>query len=202
MRSAVLGAEDGVEMILRLIIELDGDQAMAMNNLGYARIEAGLHDAETIAWIERAHAMMPEEVSILDTIAWLRYKQQRLEDAGGQAGAMTLMRQALDVSDEPSAEMYDHLGDIAWRMGRAEEALAAWRQALTILEDPAHSDQIVKNYLFLQTRLWGLLVDDPRTMYHRQYSVMLERTRRKVQAGESGYQPPVAPVFEDPNPGE
>ena len=175
---------------------------MTMNNLGYAHIEAGLHDAETITWIERAHAMMPEEVSILDTIAWLRYKQRRFEDADGQPGAMTLIQKAMNASDESSAEMCDHLGDIAWRMGREDEALAAWREALTILEAPAHGEGIVQNYLFLQTRLWGLLVADPRTMYHRQYSVILERTRRKVQAAESGDEPPVAPVFEDLNPGE
>ncbi|UCD75276.1 MAG: tetratricopeptide repeat protein, partial [Phycisphaerales bacterium] len=194
---AVLGEEDSVEAILRLVLELDGSNAMAMNNLGYSRIEAGHQDEETIRWVELAHEMLPEEVSVLDTIAWLRYKQRQYEDADGRAGAMTLIQKALNAADEPSAEMNDHLGDIAWRMGLRDEAVGAWRGALAILEDPDHRNGIVQNYLFLQTRMWGLLVADPREMYHRQFSVTLARTRRKLEAVESGVEPPVAPTFDD-----
>jgi len=193
----LLGSDAGAETLLRESIRLDGGNGMAMNNLGYQRLEEGRGDDQTIAWIERAGELVPDSASVIDTVAWLRYKQRRFDDEGGQPGAVSLLRRAVELSEQPTAELFDHLGDALWRLGRSGEALEAWRQAVQLLEDPRSRDQFQQLYLAEQTRVWGLLVQDPEAMYYRDYGVVLERTREKLLQAEQGGDPPVAATFQE-----
>lgn len=193
----LVGNREGAESLLRESIRLDPSNGMAMNNLGYQRLEDGHGDAETIAWIERAGELVPDNASVLDTVAWLRYKQGRLDDEGEELGAVSLLQRAIELSEEPTAELFDHLGDALWRQGRAEDAVEAWRRAVEILEDPQQQEQLLQAYALGQTRVWGLLVRDPQAMYDRDYGVVFERTQQKLLQVERGGDPPVAPTFQE-----
>ena len=206
----LLGSDAGAEVLLRESIRLDAGNGMAMNNLGYQRLEEGRGDDQTIAWIERAGELVPDSAraicpnmkkitldKVIDTVAWLRYKQRRFDDEGGQPGAVSLLRRAVELSEQPTAELFDHLGDALWRLGRSGEALEAWRQAVQLLEDPRSRDQLLQLYLAEQTRVWGLLVQDPEALYYRDYGVVLERTREKLLQAEQGGDPPVAATFQE-----
>jgi tetratricopeptide (TPR) repeat protein len=191
------GDEAGADRLLSLAIELEPGYAMAMNNLGYTRIESGRGDEATAALIERAAAMQPEDSSILDTLGWLRYKQERLteEAEGGEPGAVALIRRAIEADAEPGAEVFDHLGDALWRAGDAAGALAAWQRATAILADPAFEDRMTRIYAFIQQQRWRLVVADAAAMYHRDFGLLLERTQRKIDDARAGGEPPVAPTF-------
>lgn len=195
----LVGDKPGAETILLELLALEPDHYMAMNNIGYARIEAGISDPQTVQWIEQAHQALPDDISVIDTIAWLRYKQGRFADTAEYAGALSLIMKALKAETEPTAELRDHLGDIAYRMGRPDSAVQAWRQGVEILQAPEHRSDNVQNYMFLQTRMWGIVVADPRQMYHRNYGVLLEQLRRKIEAVEAGQEPPVAALLDDGN---
>lgn len=190
----LLGNQQGAEALLREVIAYDPNHAMAMNNLGYARIEAGHHDQETILWIEHAAILEEDDPSILDTIAWLRYKQ---EDLVGERGALALAQRAIEASDELSGELLDHLGDIQWRIGRTDEAVKSWEAALALLDDPQEKQRTIQNYLMIQTRAWGLLVADPEELYNRDIGARLEQLQRKLQAVKDGEDPPLAPTFSE-----
>jgi tetratricopeptide (TPR) repeat protein len=199
---ALIGDEDGSELLLRESIRLNPDDAMALNNLGYMRIEAGHADAETIANIERAGEMTPDNISILDTVAWLRYKQGRFDAEAADGGALDRLKRVLvllgvEPAPEVLAEVLDHQGDTLWRLGRADEAVAAWARVVEILQDEEWRRQMIQSYAVLQSQVWGLLVSDPQAMYHRDFGVMLERVRQKLAVAEQGGDPPVAPTFQE-----
>lgn len=195
---SLLGRARGSERILREVVAADPTNAMAKNNLSYALIDAGRDDPDAAQWAERALELAPEEASILDTVGWLRYRQGRFEDEENQAGALTLIRRAIETTEgEPSAEVLDHLGDALWRTGDADGAAAAWRQAAAILAAPEHRQQVVRNYELLQTRGWGLVVQDPQAMYDRDYGQSLEQIQRKLHAVDRGEPPDVAATFEE-----
>ncbi len=210
---SIVGDEEGADRLLREVIALDGDHAMAMNNLGYLRLQkdASGEDPQVEAWILRAYELQPEDSNILDTLGWLRYKQGRLGNStppaqGGAestTGAIELIRRAIDAEESPSGEVFDHLGDAYYRNGEVEPAREAWERAAAALDDPEQQQQIMRNLMLIQTRLWRLVVADPRSLYHRDYGQVLERTRSKLQALSEGAQPRVAPTFaEHDRPGE
>jgi tetratricopeptide (TPR) repeat protein len=192
-----VGNEAGALYLLQATIEIDGRHAIALNNLGYTRLEQGHTDAQTAAWIEQAYALAPEDANVLDTLGWLRYKQGRFKGEGDDLGAVGLIRRALNLEGEtePSPEVLDHLGDALWKLGDTQGAVKAWRQVVGIVDDPAHRDRLIRFYLFVQAREWGLLVADPKELYDQEMGLLLRRTQRKLAAVEAGGEPPVEPTF-------
>jgi tetratricopeptide (TPR) repeat protein len=194
---ALTGNASGSEQLLREVIRLDPSDAMAMNNLGYQRIEEGHDDAETIVMIEQAGQWASDSANVADTVGWLRYKQGRFEDDGNGPGALSLIRRAIDMGDEPSPEVLDHQGDTLWRMGKADDAVRCWRGAAELLDDSERRDRLVRNYLILQSQGWGLVVIDPEAVYDREVGSQLDRMRRKLAEVEAGRAPAVASTFEE-----
>ncbi|NNM27709.1 MAG: hypothetical protein HKO59_17310 [Phycisphaerales bacterium] len=190
----LLGDDAGSDELLTAAIRLTPDDAMALNNRGYARIEAGRNDAETVASIERAFQLEPEETSILDTIAWLRYKQGRLADDDGP-GALTLLERVLARPDGRDPEVLDHYGDVLWRTGRASAAVEVWREALEQLQLPERRNLTMRQYDAIQSQGWGLLVADPGSIYDREDGARIAHLQEKLAAVEAGTTPPVAPLF-------
>ncbi len=198
----ILGNEAGAERLLRESVRLAPDHAMALNNLGYTRLELGFNDEDTRLWIERAHELNPDDSNVLDTVGWLRYKTGRFEGDAESPGAVALIRDALAKADEPSPEVLDHLGDALWRTGDAKGAVDAWSLAVKLLEDDRRREQEQELFRRLQTQAWGLLVADAAELYERQYGSLLARMRRKVEEAESGGQPRVAGTFEETRTGD
>jgi tetratricopeptide (TPR) repeat protein len=209
---SIVGDGAGADRLLQEVLQRDGDHAMALNNLGYLRLESGAAgaDPQVAEWILAAAALEPEDSNVMDTLGWLRYKQGWLEDrvppvdapgAAGSplqnAGAISLIRRAISLDDDPSAEVLDHLGDALYRAGDHAGAVASWQQAIGVLEDPVRQQLIRQNYFLIQSRIWGLLVTDPQALYDRDYGAVLERVRAKVRSIEDGGEPEVAATFSE-----
>lgn len=117
----------------RLALELNPDNAWAANNLGYMILEdAGdLNESERL--IERAAKLLPDEASIVDSLAWVRYKRGIVRDVAGpepKEGALSLLKRAVQLSaDAPHAEIQDHYADALWRSGDHKEAINQWQLA-------------------------------------------------------------------------
>lgn len=113
--------------------------AWTNNNYGYALLTREKDFSRAKGMIEIAYAERPEEASIVDSMGWVRYHEGKLEDwkdeATGEAGpgAVTLLEQAASEADEDSTpEVYTHLGDAYWRVGRKEEAVVRWDTAAKV----------------------------------------------------------------------
>lgn len=78
----------------------------------------------------------PEEPTYLDTYAWILYLKGNYQDACLNIDKALLF--ISDKNDPDNATLYDHAGDIYYKLGREEEALDYWRHALRL--DPSLSE--------------------------------------------------------------
>ncbi len=116
------------EQDLKLILRLEPDNAMAMNALGYTLLEQTprLEEAKTL--IEQAHKLNPEEPATQDSLGWLYFKLDRLDEAEHW------LRQAYNAYPDP--EVAAHLAEVLWQRNKQREARKLLRQALQ--ESPEH----------------------------------------------------------------
>ncbi|MCH8822851.1 MAG: tetratricopeptide repeat protein [Planctomycetes bacterium] len=197
-RYSVLGKEEGAVQILQQAVIVNPQYALAHNNLGYARLELGATDRQMIDSIEKAYELQPDDPNIIDTIGWLRYKQGRFEDVGEEFGAVTLLELAMSLDTVNSEVVLEHVGDARWRAGDTPGALQVWQNALRLLNNPAHRRHWTGVYTQLQTDPeigWGLLVTDPKKLYHNNFGIVLERISAKLEAVKQGKQPKTAAIF-------
>ncbi|CAN5377097.1 tetratricopeptide repeat protein [soil metagenome] len=114
--------------LLEKAVELGPDQAIALNYLGYARIERREEMAGAQAMLEKAAKLRPDEPSIADSLAWAYFVR------GAPAKALPLLEGAAQKKPDNVA-INEHLGDAYWALGRRFEARYAWRAAAVYAED-------------------------------------------------------------------
>lgn len=119
------------EEALRRAIELRPDNAEAYNALGYFFAEAGINLDEAQRLILKALELNPDAGHILDSLGWVYYQQGRYSEALEQ-----LQKAERLMAEEPDPVIYEHLGDTYEKLGRHEDALAAWRRALELDPEP------------------------------------------------------------------
>lgn len=107
---------------LRLIIEDDPNNAMALNALGYTLADRTDRLEEARQLIEQAHELEPYDAAITDSLGWVYYR------LGDLATAERLLREAFDAF--PDAEVAAHLGEVLWQQNKQREARQVWNQAL------------------------------------------------------------------------
>jgi tetratricopeptide (TPR) repeat protein len=107
---------------LRRAVALGPSQPLALNYLGYASATRGEDMAGATAMLERAHALLPDNLSIVDSLGWVYHL------AGDDARALPMIEQAA-VGEPTDPEIGEHLGDLYWTLGRRYEARYAWRAA-------------------------------------------------------------------------
>ncbi|WP_434579794.1 tetratricopeptide repeat protein [Pseudomonas sp. Z5-35] len=111
-----------MEKDLRLIIQRDPDNAMALNALGYTLSDRTTRYAEAKVLIEQAHQINPEDPAVLDSLGWVNYRLGNLDEAE------RLLRQALERF--PDQEVAAHLGEVLWANGKQREARQIWSRFL------------------------------------------------------------------------
>ena len=109
------------EADIRKLLAKDPDNAQALNALGYTLADRTDRYQEAYRLIKRALELRPGDPFILDSMGWVEYRLGRLETA------LDYLRRAWKKRRD--AEIGAHLGEVLWRLGRREEALAVWRQA-------------------------------------------------------------------------
>ncbi len=111
-----------MEKDLRLIIQRDPDNAMALNALGYTLSDRTTRYAEAKVLIEQAHQINPEDPAVLDSLGWVNFRLGNLDEAE------RLLRQALERF--PDQEVAAHLGEVLWANGKQREARQVWSKFL------------------------------------------------------------------------
>ena len=99
---------------------------LVLNNYAYFLSEEGkqLDRAEQMSL--RSVKAEPNNATYLDTYAWILYKQERYEEA------LEYMEQALAADSVPSDVLYEHAGDICYKLGDVQRAFVYWKQALDL----------------------------------------------------------------------
>lgn len=116
------------EADLRKIMDIDPDNASALNALGYILSNHSDRYDEASRLIERALQLSPEDPTILDSMGWVKYR------LGELPLALEYLQRAYTLY--PDTEIAAHLGEVLWQLGRVDQALAIWREGLE--RDPGH----------------------------------------------------------------
>lgn len=190
---SIAGDRAGASWLLEAVVEASPDDAMALNNLAYGRLDDGLVDGETERMLERAFELMPTDSHILDSLGWLRYRQGRLLDGPRGFGAVSLLREAVKANGEnASLEGLDHLGDALWVAGDREEALRTWQRALEAGIRRFDRESTVRGVEGFLRGEFGLVIRDPAEFYEENYGAVIDRVRAKIRAANDRRDPPVA----------
>jgi tetratricopeptide (TPR) repeat protein len=99
-----------------------------MNYLAYMWAVANVRLDEAARWAQLAVKQRPRSGAYLDTLGWVRYRQQRFEEA-----LDLLLRARERLPDDPA--ILDHIGDVLAQLKRTPEAAAFWSRSYAI--DPA-----------------------------------------------------------------
>ena len=111
------------EAAFKQVIARDPDHAPALNYLGYMLAERGDRLDESVGYIKKALALEPENGSYLDSLGWAYFKADKLDLA-----EQNLKRAADQLTT--NSVIQDHYGDVLFKRGRYNEAIAAWTRAL------------------------------------------------------------------------
>ncbi len=109
-------------------LELQPDQPLVLNYLGYSWVEMGVNLAEAQRMIERAVEQRPEDGYIVDSLGWVLYRLGDFEGAVKHLGRAVELRPVDPIIN-------DHYGDALWMVGRRTEAAFQWRRALSFEPD-------------------------------------------------------------------
>ena len=77
------GEKEAAEREYRATLELDPENAVAMNNLAFLLAERGTDLDEALVLAQSASTLMPEDAEILDTTGWVRLKRNETGPAIG-----------------------------------------------------------------------------------------------------------------------
>jgi len=111
------------ESAFRQVLARNPDNAIALNYLGYMLAERGERLDESVTYLTKALQIEPENPSYLDSLGWAYFKSDKLDLAE------TNLRRAADQLKTNSV-IQEHFGQVLFKLGRYDEAIAAWTRAL------------------------------------------------------------------------
>jgi tetratricopeptide (TPR) repeat protein len=130
------------EAQLRRILKTNPDSVRAYNDLGYIMADQGKNLEESERLIRKAidldrqqkrtgTAIGPEDdnAAYLDSLGWVLFRRGQLEEARGW------LEKAAALADGASDPVvWDHLGDIYYRLEQTDRARTTWEKAITLYE--------------------------------------------------------------------
>jgi tetratricopeptide (TPR) repeat protein len=118
-------------------LELNPDQPLVLNYLGYSWVDQGLNLEEAFKMLRKAVELRPNDGYIVDSLGWAHYK------LGQYPEAAETLEKAIDLKPADPI-LNDHLGDAYWRVNRRIEAHFQWNHARDMGPDPDDLPAILK----------------------------------------------------------
>jgi tetratricopeptide (TPR) repeat protein len=111
------------EATFKQVLAREPDNSAALNYLGYMLAERGERLDESVDLLKKALQLEPDNGSYLDSLGWAYFKSDKLDLAEDN-----LRRAAGQL--RTNSVIQDHHGDVLFKLGRLDEAIAAWTRAL------------------------------------------------------------------------
>jgi tetratricopeptide (TPR) repeat protein len=111
------------EAAFKELLARDAENAPALNYLGYMLAERGERLEESVNLLKKALEIDPGNGSYLDSLGWAYFKADQLDLAEDN------LKQAADQLKTNSV-IQDHYAEVLFKLGRYDEAIAAWTRAL------------------------------------------------------------------------
>ena len=129
---------DMMEQDIKRILAIDPDNAQALNAMGYTLADRTERYDEAYAMIAKAISQLPNDPAVLDSMGWVLYKLGRLDES------LKYLQQAANQQED--GEIYAHLGEVLWALGRHADAQKVWNQALKFAPDDAVLRQVIQRH--------------------------------------------------------
>ncbi len=98
-----------------------------LNSLGYMYAEDGINLDEALNLVNKALELSPDNGAYLDSLGWVYYKK------GMYQKALDSLMKAVTLYKDPL--IYEHIGDVYYKMNQNGDAEKYWRQSLSIAPD-------------------------------------------------------------------
>lgn len=115
------GKVDIMEKTLRRVMAQAPGNQQAYNALGYSLADRNVRLPEALQLIRKAQGMAPDDPFIMDSMGWVQYRMGNLDEAEAQLRRAYALRADADIAV--------HLGEVLWKKGQKDDALALWRSA-------------------------------------------------------------------------
>lgn len=107
-------------------LKIDSNNTYVLNNYAYYLSERKEDLDKAARYSKRSNELQPGNASFQDTYAWVLFQQ------GNYKEALVWIKDALKSTIEPSAVLLEHHGDILFKLGKEQEALSTWEDALKV----------------------------------------------------------------------
>jgi tetratricopeptide (TPR) repeat protein len=124
MLKAQLGDIAGMDQDLSEILRLEPDNTDALNALGYSFADQKKDLGKAYEMILAAFQKRPHSAAIIDSLGWVLFRKGEFEKA--------LLHLEKAWSQEPSAEVGAHFGEVLWVTNNKIKATEIWQQALKL----------------------------------------------------------------------
>ncbi len=111
---------------LQKCIDMQADDAEALNYLGFMWADRSEHLSRARAYIEKACKLEPKNAAFLDSMGWVLFKLNQPKQA------LPWLVKAVELSPEADATILDHLGDVYLALGQVGKAMENWKKSLAI----------------------------------------------------------------------
>lgn len=146
--------DEAIVVLEALLVDFPNDGAIK-NNLGYILVSHHRDLERSGELLEASYRSNPESGATLDSLGWLYYKRGEFELA------MRYLHEATASIFQVDEEIWDHLGDTAYRLDRKELAEYYWEQAMNRLARHLASDHEKSVKENIVKKLEQLKLDQP-----------------------------------------
>jgi tetratricopeptide (TPR) repeat protein len=116
---------DETDSLYEEALRLDPANHLVLNNYAYSLAERGTQLERAKEMATKAVAAKPDNTSYLDTMGWIYFRLGEYKEAA------EYVKKAIEKG-EVSAVVYEHLGDIYYKMDNKKGALEQWNIALQL----------------------------------------------------------------------
>jgi tetratricopeptide (TPR) repeat protein len=116
--------EEGLEIALKLL-ESNSHDPVALNFVGYIWADEATHLDQAFEMISEALKQRPDDPYILDSMAWVLYRQNRAKEA------LRYLQKAVEKLDTDPT-IHEHMGDVLQSLGKHDRALDHYLKASSL----------------------------------------------------------------------
>lgn len=139
------------EQYFRQALDLDPQNAMTLNYLGYMLADKGMRLPEALKMIRKAVDLEPQNGAYLDSLGWVYFKMGEYELAEDN------LRQAV-ARDQTDPTVHEHMGDLYEKTGRIRQAAEQWQLSLSEYAKSSPADVEPGDVAKVQKKLEGARV--------------------------------------------
>lgn len=122
------------EAKFQAVLQMDPDNASALNYLGYMLADRDTRLDEAHDMIQKALDLDPDNGAYLDSLGWVYYRQEKFDLAE------RYLRRSLEKFKRDPI-VHSHLADVYYKLGKIDQAKQHWERSLREWQESAVSDQ-------------------------------------------------------------